>query len=633
MEHLVLEGVRAKRPSVAEHDRLTVTPVVVVDLCSVFCGDGGHRLALCFGQVALRQRLRQDSHVDRRGVPNEFLKLRCKNLETSHPLPQNWVRDSGPVSCKGSAVRYDFEGCSLDLRRGCLVDPAERQVQLRPKSFEVLRHLVENAGRLITKEELISSVWRQAVVSDKLISHCIGEVRAAIGDRDQKVIKTVPRRGYLFAAAVSCQPEQDQRGSGSSIPAISAANGEKPSIAVLAFANMSGDPANDYVSDGITDDIITELSRFSELFVIARNSSFQYRDKATDVRIIGRQLGVRYILKGSVRLFADRARISVQLVDAESRAHRWAERYDRELNDVFAVQVEVARTVATILAAHISKVETERTLLKAPTDWQAYDFHLRAAHALTSFLTTHKIADLRAARGFAERAISLDPHYVRAYSLSSSTYVIDWLNTFSADSSGSLSRAHELAARAVELDASLPQARAQLGNVLSWEGQHDAGLAEFERAIDLNPNFADWRFATALTMAGDAPRAIEVSQAYMRADPFAPATASGWLGGAYYMLKDYSRARAILSDCVARMPNARFAHAFLAATYAQLGELDRARAEVAEVLRIEPKFTLEGMSKIVLCFKFCADAEHYREGLLKAGMPERARVSRVSALR
>jgi adenylate cyclase len=521
-------------------------------------------------------------------------------------------------------VWYEFQGYSLDLWRGCLIDPDERHVELRPKSFEVLRHLVENAGRLVTKEELISSVWRQAVVSDESVSHCIGEARAAIADRDHTAIKTVPRRGYLFTAAVSRQPAREPRSFGPHAPAASEASRARPSIAVLAFSNMSGNPAHDHVSDGITDDIITELSRFAELFVIARNSSFQYKDKAVDVRTIGRQLGVRYILEGSVRLSADRIRIAVQLVDAETGVHRWAERYDRVLNDVFAVQARVARNVATLLAAHIRKVETERTLRKASTSWQAYDLHLCAAHALTSFLTTHRVADLWTARGFAERAISRDEHHARAYALMSSTYVIDWLNTFSADSSAALERARELASRAVELDATLPQARAQLANVLGWQGQHEAALAEFERAMELNPNFADWRYANALTMAGEARRAIEVSRAYMRTDPFAPTTASAWLGGAYYLIGDYTRARTILGDCVARMPNARFAHAFLAATYAQLGELDRARAEVAEVLRIEPKFTLEGMSRVTRGFKCRADADHYRQGLLKAGMPDRA---------
>jgi adenylate cyclase len=551
------------------------------------------------------------------------LKIRCKNLETRASLSQN--SKSGLVFlAQGSAVQYEFEGCCLDLRRGCLLDPAERPVPLRPKSFEVLRFLVENAGRLITKEELISSVWQQPVVSDESISHCIGEARAAIADRKHKVIKTVPRRGYLFAATVSRRPEENQSGSGLGPSLAPGPKAEKASIAVLAFANLSGDTANDYVSDGITDDIITELSRFPELFVIARNSSFQYRDKSIDARTIGRQLDVRYVLKGSVRLVTDRIRIAVHLVDAETQAHRWAERYDRQLNDVFAIQVEVARAIATILAAHLTKVETERTLTKAPADWQAYDFYLRAAHSLTAFLATHRTDDLWTARRFAERAIALDPQYALAYSLLSSTYVIDWLNVYSTDAPTALDRARALAARAVQLDASLPKARVHLANVLSWQGQHEAGLAEFERAIALNPNFADYRFATALTMAGEAARAVEVSRDYMRADPFAPATASGWLGAAHYLLREYSRAREILSDCVARMPLARFGRVFLAATCAQLGELDRARAEVAEVLRLEPRFTLEGMCRLGPGFKVRADAEHYREGLIKAGMPERA---------
>jgi adenylate cyclase len=282
-----------------------------------------------------------------------------------------------------------------------------------------------------------------------------------------------------------------------------------------------------------------------------------------------------------------------------------------------------SRSRGPLPPAHIGKVETERTLRKAPADWQAYDFHLRAAHALRSFLTTHKPADLWATRDFAERAISLDPHYARAYSLLSSTCVIDWLNMFSEDASASLDRAHELASRAAELDAGLPQARAHLANVLSWKGQHDAALAEFERAIGLNPNFADYRHATAFVMAGEAARAIETFRAYMRADPFAPVTASGWMGAAHYMLKDYARARTILIDCAARMPMARFVHVFLAATCAQLGELDRARSEVIEVLKSEPRFTIEGMCKLVAGFRLRADAEHYREGLLKAGIPER----------
>ena len=322
----------------------------------------------------------------------------CKNLEISQPLGPELNRLNRIRAITGSAVQYRFEGCSLDLRRGCLFNRAAQQVELRPKSFEVLRYLVENAGRLVTKQELIASIWQQAVVSDELISRCISDARAAIDDPDHKVIKTVPRRGYLFTAAVTRQVEQELGSSGSA--GVVRTIPDKPSIAVLAFANMSGDPAQEYVSDGITDDIITELSRFGELFVIARNSSFQYKGKAVDIRQIGQELGVRYILEGSFRRTDNRVRITAQLIDAATGAHRWAERYDREAADVFAVQDEVVRAVAAVLAAHVRNAEAERTALKPPATWQAYDYYLRAAHALNSFWTSYKVDE------FGRRAVS-----------------------------------------------------------------------------------------------------------------------------------------------------------------------------------------------------------------------------------
>src|SRR5262249_33199852 len=169
---------------------------------------------------------------------------------------------------------------------------------------------------------------------------------------------------------------------------------DPPSIAVLAFANFSGDKEQDYLSDGITEDIITELSRFSELFVIARNSSFQYKGKATDVRYVGRDLGVRYVLEGSVRRGGDRLRISAQLIDAMTGGHRWAEHYDRKLEDVFAVQDEIVRTIVTILAAHVRKAETERTRAKPPATWQTHDFFLRASDIWSAMRSSFNVADL-----------------------------------------------------------------------------------------------------------------------------------------------------------------------------------------------------------------------------------------------
>ena len=270
------------------------------------------------------------------------------------------------------------------MRRGSL-QVEDREVDLRPKSFAVLRHLVENAGRLVSKEEVFKSVWNQRVVSDELLMRCISEVRAAVGDHDQTIIKTVPRRGYLFAGLLTQQPTSE-----SNQTAHSPMTEGKPTIAVLAFANMSGEPEQEYFSDGISEDIITELSRFSELVVIARNSTFQYKGKHTDVRQIGRELGVGYVLEGSVRRESGRVRVSAQLIDATTGGHRWSERYDRELGDVFALQDELARTIVALLAAHVAKAEMERTLSKPPTGWLS----LRLLSAGSSYLE-HLFLDLQ----------------------------------------------------------------------------------------------------------------------------------------------------------------------------------------------------------------------------------------------
>ena len=232
---------------------------------------------------------------------------------------------------------FTFESFTLDLDRLCLQGPSGRQ-DLRRKSFDVLCYLVEHAGRVVTREELTKAVWLDVVVGDESLTHCIGEIRRAIADQDQRIIKTVPRRGYLVDVPISAS---DAAATQSSESAKAAARGEvpslalpdRPSIAVLAFTNMSGDPGQEYFSDGITEDIITDLSRFSELFVIARNRASSTRENRADIRQIGRELGVRYVLEGSVRRAGDRVRISAQLIDAVTGAHRWGERYDRELKD------------------------------------------------------------------------------------------------------------------------------------------------------------------------------------------------------------------------------------------------------------------------------------------------------------
>jgi adenylate cyclase len=396
-----------------------------------------------------------------------------------------------------------------------------------------------------------------------------------------------------------------------------------PSVAVLPFNNLGGEVQEDYLSDGLTEDIITELSRFSELLVIARNSTFQYKDKAVDVRQVGRELGARYVLEGSVRRGGDRVRITAQLIDAATGAHLWADRYDREVRDVFAVQDEVVRMIVAILAAHVNRAEIEQVLLKPPAAWEAYECYLRGTEALVLHQNRRTKASLYEARRLLRQSLAIDPNYARAAAVLSWTELNAYLEPFDGDhlNPGALDRAFELAETAVHLDARLPNARAQLGYVLLFKRQHDAAMAEFERAIALNPNFIDYRYARALLFAGEPARTIDVLEANKRLDPFQPLMYStSWMGQANYMLQRYGEAVRLLREFTSRGPNIQLPHLWLAAAYAQLGEHEQARQEAAEVLRINPRFTIEGWKRLAV-FKHPKDVDHNIDGLRKAGLP------------
>jgi adenylate cyclase len=397
----------------------------------------------------------------------------------------------------------------------------------------------------------------------------------------------------------------------------------RPSVAVLPFANLSGDLQQEYFSDGITEDITTELSRFSELMIIARNSSFQYKSKAIDIRQVGRELGARYVLEGSVRRSGDHLRITAQLIDAVTGIHRWGERHDRELHDVFAVQDEVARAIVTILVAHVNRAEIERALLKPPAAWEAYEFYLRGAEAFFLHLSRRTKESLYDARRLLQQSLAIDPCYARAAAMLSWTHSHAYFEPFDGDylSPAALDRALELAETAVHLDARLPQARAQLGHVLPFKRQHCAAIAEFERAFALNPNFIDYRFGLALMYAGEPARAIEVVEANLCLDPFPWPHAFGFMGLANYLLKRYGEAVRWCRECASRMPNLQWPHLTLASAYAQLGQLEEAQREAAEVLRINPGFTIESWTRLNV-YKEPKDAEHRLDGLRKARLPE-----------
>jgi adenylate cyclase len=491
--------------------------------------------------------------------------------------------------------------------------------------FDLLTYLIRNRERVVSKDDLIAAAWDGRIVSDAALTTRLNVARSAIGDsgEEQRLIKTLPRKGFRFVGAVR-EEQEALADAPAEAPRRTLALPDKPSIAVLAFANLSGDPEQEYFADGIVEDIITELSRFRELFVIARNSSFQYKGKATDVRQVGRELGVRYVLEGSIRRSSDRIRISAQLIDAATGTHRWAERYDRRLEDVFALRDEVVHTIAAVLAAHVRKAETERARTKPPNSWEAYDYYLQATEAVSAFNASFSAEHLYEAQRLLRQSLAVDSTYARSHALLAHTFGSAWVNALDSDflNPGILDQALEHARTAVRLDASLPEAHACLGNVRMWKHEPDGSIAAFEKAIALNPNSVGWPFGVALIFAGQSKRAIDVLEAYMRLDPFYAPVVSGFVGWALYMLKQYTRALPLLRDCVTGVPRFRSGHVWLAATHARLGQLDKARAEVAEVLRLQPNYTIAGTARRIVAFKSTRDDEHFFDGLRIAGLPE-----------
>ncbi|HJY81747.1 MAG TPA: adenylate/guanylate cyclase domain-containing protein, partial [Candidatus Binatia bacterium] len=323
---------------------------------------------------------------------------------------------------------------------------------------------------------------------------------------------------------------------------------DKPSIVVLPFTNMSEDPGQDYFSDGITEDITTDLSKISSLFVIARNSAFTYKGKAVKVQDASREMGVRYVLEGSVRKAGDQVRITTQLIDATTGGHLWSERYDRSLKDIFALQDEIAQQIIANLRVEVFEAEMER-VRRAPTDnLTAYDYVLRGLESLLrAFYEVKKEANAQARQMF-EKAVELDPKYAGAYGVLGLTYFLDWLYGWNTDRAQSLEKAFEMAQRAVVLDDSLPSPHRILGTVYQWKKQYDQAIAEAERAITLDPNNADGYMSLGdiLVYAGRPEEAIGLHEKAMRLNPRYPPQYLNTLGYAYLVAGRYEEALAPL---------------------------------------------------------------------------------------
>ncbi len=391
---------------------------------------------------------------------------------------------------------------------------------------------------------------------------------------------------------------------------------EKPSIAVLPFVNMSNDPSQEYFSDGMTEDLITDLSKISHLFVIARNSVFSYKGKSVKVDQIGRELGVRYVLEGSVRKAGDRVRITAQLIDAHTGGHIWAERYDRDLKDIFMLQDEVTRKIVAALVVKLSKDEEKRLVRRGTDSVEAYDLALRGADLFTRFTK----ADNTQARQMFKQAIDLDPKYAEAYSGLGWTYWMAWAFEWSMDPQ-SLDRALKLAHQALTLDESMPKGLTLVGKIYLWQKQHDRAIAELKKNIALNPNDADGiaGLGEALQFAGKPDEAVVLFKKAIRLNPIPPVWYYHGLGSAYFMSGQYDEAIISFKRVLNRNPNFWPAHIYLTAIYGERKEDEKARAEATEVLRVVPNFSLEA-SKAKLPYKDPAVFNRLGRVLGRAGL-------------
>jgi adenylate cyclase len=392
---------------------------------------------------------------------------------------------------------------------------------------------------------------------------------------------------------------------------------DKPSIAVLPFLNMSGDPEQEYFSDGISEDIITDLSKLSGLFVIARNSSFIYKDKPVNLQQVGRELGVRYVLEGSVRKGGNQVRITAQLIDAESGQHLWANRFDRKLEDIFAVQDEITEEVVTALDVKLLRGEQARLWRKSLKNHKARDLFYQGREILNRVTKEAAVE----ARELFDRVIELEPDSPLGYSWSAMTHWLEAWRDWSKSPDQSRKRAAELAQKALSLDDNNPDAHSLLGLVYVLDGQFEIAIAEGERAVSLSPSSAVVAFRTAVInmFFGRPQEAIMLAKKAIRLNPIPSASSFNILGAAYRDSKQYEEAIATLKEGIVHFPEYVLLRHTLVATYCAVGCYEEARAELQEILKIDPLFSLE-QHTMRLPYKDQAVNERLLADLRKAGL-------------
>jgi adenylate cyclase len=456
-------------------------------------------------------------------------------------------------------------------------------------------------------------------ISRSAADHVRDKLPIRIDTRGEQTVKNIARPIEVFRIiAEGIGSRTETAGQATPSPGLIPPIADKPSIAVLAFNNMSGDPEQEYFSDGISEDIITDLSKLPELHVIARNSTFTYKGRAVDVKQVGRELGVRYVLEGSVRKAGNRVRVTGQLIDAVSGAHLWADRFDRDLTDIFAVQDALTREIISALKVKLTPEQQHRLVRKSAIAVEAYNLFLRGREQML----LHTRSGNTEARGLLAGAIAINPDFAAAHACVGFTHANDYVNGWTENPERSLAEGLAIIERAVAMDEEEPQGHFALAVALIWRREHDRALAEARRCLSLAPNFAEAHLAAAhiLIFGGDAAGAVAEIDAAMRLDPFYPDIALYFLAEARISLGQFDEAITALKQRLARNPNSETSYALLASCYGHLGRIAEGRAAWAELMRLAPDFSIERRRRI-LPFKDPDLFEHRVEGMRKAGLP------------
>jgi adenylate cyclase len=459
--------------------------------------------------------------------------------------------------------------------------------------------IAEPGGILISED-----AWRQVQ----------GKVAANFVDAGEQNLKNIARPVRVYRidlalkAAIASAPEP--------MPTQS----DKPSIAVLAFNNMSGDPEQEYFSDGISEDIITDLSKLSELHVIARNSSFTYKGKPVDVKQVGRELGVHYVLEGSVRKAGNRVRVTGQLIDAASGAHVWADRFDRDLTDIFVVQDELTQEIISALKIKLTAAEKALIVGSGTKNVDAHDFFLRGREMLFGPKRDREM--FFEATACFRRAIELDPDYAGAYAGLGMAYILDYQHHWSDRREISFDKAERMVNEAIAKDDNDAFGHYVAGVVYMWRRNYERWAQETDKALSLNPNFALAVNARGIVhiYTGEPAKAIPYIERAIRLDP-TQQIYRHFLGTAYFVAGNYETAAVVFKDRIAMTPNTDLSRAFLASTLGHLGRSEEARQIWRELQEVNPRYSyVDHIGR--LPFRNSADADKFTAGLRKAGLVE-----------